>query len=102
MTTALRRRWYVVAAATVAAVVFGVLLALASCGESAPETVTVVAAGDMACDPTDPSFGDGTGKGDECQRQAVSDQAVALEPYAVLGLGDYQYEVPTAEAYQSE
>ncbi len=81
------------------ALVLAMLLGLRSCG---PEPVlTVVAAGDMACDETDPSYGGGSGVGDECRAQAVSDLAIALEPDALLGLGDYQYELPTSAAYRS-
>ena len=94
-----RRRWLPAVAALVVAIVAAVVLSLGACGAPPPETVTVVAVGDMACDPSDPSFGAGAGANDECQQQAVSDRAVAVNPDALLGLGDYQYEIPTSDAY---
>ena len=95
------RRWVPAAAALVVALVVAAVLSLGACSAPPPQTVTVVAVGDMACDPTDPSFGDGAGANDECRHQAVSDRALALGPDALLGLGDYQYEIPTSDAYDS-
>ncbi|AEV85687.1 alkaline phosphatase [Actinoplanes sp. SE50] len=67
-----------------------------------PDTVTVVAVGDMACDPADPDLKRATREqGDRCRQQAVSDIAVALRPDALLALGDVQYEMPTAEAFRT-
>lgn len=75
--------------------VIGTLLLLRSCGEDQPQSVTIVTAGDMGCDPKDPA----TGSARECKAQEVSDIAVGLKPYAFIGLGDYQYEIPTTEGY---
>ncbi|WP_236717970.1 metallophosphoesterase [Actinoplanes sp. TFC3] len=70
---------------------------LTRCSSSAgPVRVAVV--GDMACDPADPLFAAG---GAHCRSQAVSDLAVALNPAAFLGLGDFQYELPKADAYKT-
>jgi hypothetical protein len=67
-----------------------------------PDTVRVVAVGDMACDPDDPDLtATGPARGDRCRHQAVSDLAVALRPAVLLGLGDFQYELPTSEAYRT-
>ncbi|WP_203827418.1 metallophosphoesterase family protein [Actinoplanes palleronii] len=67
-----------------------------------PDTVTVVAAGDMACDPDDPDLHRATkAQGDRCRQQSVSDIAVALDPDYLLALGDLQYEMPTAAAYRT-
>lgn len=90
-----RRRRIIGVILTVVVIVAAVLLLLRSCGEEQPQSVTVVAAGDMGCDPKDPAVG----KGLDCQAQAVSDIAVGLQPYAFIGLGDYQYEIPTADGY---
>ena len=90
-----RRRWVTTAAAALAVVV-AVLLLLRGCG---PEDITVIAVGDMACAPTDPAYGQGKGVGDECQAKRVSDAAVKVGARAVLGLGDYQYELPSAADY---
>lgn len=66
-----------------------------------PETVRVAAVGDMVCDPDDPDFHHDTkAKGDHCRHRDVSGLAVAMNPDVLLGLGDYQYELPTTAAYQ--
>lgn len=90
-----RRLWRVLA--VIAVIVAAILLLLRACSGSAPDSVTVVAVGDMGCDPKDP----GVGTRVECQSQAVSDLAVEIAPYAFIGLGDYQYEVPTTEGYDT-
>jgi hypothetical protein len=55
-------------------------------------TTRAVAVGDIACAPTDPSYLGGNGTGNLCRQKATSDVALALDPQAVLGLGDLQYE----------
>ncbi|MEV6601503.1 metallophosphoesterase [Actinoplanes sp. NPDC051346] len=80
----------------VLALVLGWLLSRCS---TAPDTIRVVTVGDMACDPDDPDFA--TGANDHCKHKETSDLAVALNPEVFLGLGDYQYELPAAEAYRS-
>jgi hypothetical protein len=92
-----RRRRIIAATVTLLVVVLAALLLLRSCADEQPQSVTVVAAGDMGCDPKDP----GTGTALRCQAQAVSDIAVGLEPYAFIGLGDYQYEIPTTTGYDT-
>lgn len=93
-----RARMALAAGGAVAAVVAGALL-LRACAPAEPDVITAVAVGDMACDPTDPKFGGGQGEGDWCQQQAVSDLAVSMNPDLLLGLGDYQYELPTTQGY---
>lgn len=95
-----RSRRRTVAVVLVALVVVAAVLALRACLPSTPEELVVVAAGDMACDPTDPEFNAGAGTEEWCQQQRTSDVAVALDPDLVLGLGDYQYELPTSAAYE--
>jgi hypothetical protein len=68
-------------------------------GCTPPAAVRAVAAGDMACSPRDPKYGDGQGSGSDCRAAAVSDVAMELTPDVVLGLGDYQHEVPSAADY---
>ncbi|MDP9259040.1 MAG: hypothetical protein M3Q31_21180 [Actinomycetota bacterium] len=63
------------------------------------QTVRVAAAGDIACDPTSPSFNGGAGTATECQQKAVSDAILAGAYNAVLPLGDLQYENGTASAF---
>lgn len=89
-------RWLVASLAIVAAV----LLGLRACEEPPPSTIRAIAVGDMVCDPMDPQFNDGRGTAQGCQHRAVSDAAVALSPDALLGLGDYQFEVPDAASYR--
>ena len=57
---------------------------------------TVVAAGDIACDPSVNS-----GAPTRCDQAATAAQILALRPDAVLSLGDNQYERNTAAAYAS-
>jgi hypothetical protein len=53
--------------------------------------VTIVAAGDIACDATDPEFNGGNGSGAWCRAQATEALIRHLKPTAVLPLGDEQY-----------
>jgi hypothetical protein len=52
---------------------------------------SIVAAGDIACDPERPAFNGGDGDGLECRQEATSDLLVARY-VRVLALGDVQYE----------
>jgi hypothetical protein len=90
------KRKALIAGVTGVGLVVAGLLLLRGCGETTPQTVRAVAAGDMVCDPTDPGVGTET----RCRSQEVSDIAVGLNPDALLGLGDYVYEVPKTDTYQ--
>jgi len=59
----------------------------------------IVAVGDIACDPANPSFAGGQGTTNNCQQAATSDLAVAADPTAVLALGDLQYDCGGAQAF---
>ncbi len=67
---------------------------------------TVVAAGDIGCDPSDPAF---TGANPSaCQMRATADLAVSLAPRYVLPVGDTQYlenqvqgNEPSLDAYRA-
>ena len=59
-------------------------------------TVTIVAAGDIACDP---AHNVGTPK--DCDQAATADEIGQLNPTAVLTLGDNQYEDGTLAAFQA-
>jgi acid phosphatase type 7 len=61
----------------------------------------VAAAGDIACDPTSPSFKNGAGTTMSCRELAVSNLVIAQRPTAVLTLGDTQYECGDASAFQT-
>jgi hypothetical protein len=82
------------------AIIAAVLLGLRACEDPAPTTVRAIAVGDMVCDPEDPQFNAGQGTARGCQHRAASDAAVALNSDALLGLGDYQFEVPDAASYR--
>ncbi len=60
---------------------------------------TVVAAGDIACDPASSSFNNGLGAARNCRQLAVSDLAMRLKPTAVLTLGDTAYECGDPASY---
>jgi len=61
--------------------------------------VTVVAAGDIACDPTYPNFDGGAGTATGCHEKATSDLVATIKPKAVLALGDIQYVHGTTANY---
>lgn len=66
------------------------LLALASPAARAQDLV-VAAAGDIACDPGDPSYNGGDGTATACRMKATSDLLVGAGLTAVFLLGDDQY-----------
>jgi hypothetical protein len=75
------------------------LCALRAAGQASP--VTVVAAGDIACDPGDPDYNGGLGTLTRCRMLATSNVALGLAPAAVLLLGDNQYHDGTLAKYQA-
>ena len=60
------------------------------------QTVSIVAAGDIACDPAH-----NVGQPTDCDQAATANLIGALHPTAVLTLGDNQYENNTLAAYQA-
>jgi hypothetical protein len=73
-------------------------------GPSDERTFTVMAAGDIACDPTFSHFNAGQGDDQRCHELATSnlllaDHLMANHPDAVLALGDDQYEAATLPAF---
>ncbi|HCF28798.1 MAG TPA: hypothetical protein DEV81_16700 [Cyanobacteria bacterium UBA11049] len=60
----------------------------------------IAAAGDIACDPKDPSYNEGKGTANKCRMKATSDLLVNAGLVAVLPLGDEQYEIGTSSAFQ--
>jgi Calcineurin-like phosphoesterase len=56
----------------------------------------IAAAGDIACDPSDPGYNGGSGTSDRCRQRATSDLLVGAGLSAVLPLGDIQYDAPSA------
>ena len=61
----------------------------------------IAAAGDIACDPGSPRFGNGLGTGFDCRQRATSDLLVGGGYEAVLALGDIQYEVGAVDAFEA-
>jgi hypothetical protein len=61
-----------------------------------PTTVTIVAAGDIACDPAT-----NIKQPADCDQAATANEIGQLAPTAVLTLGDNQYEDGTLAAFQS-
>ncbi len=59
--------------------------------------VTIGAAGDIACDPTDPSFGAPPGPGVPCRAAETSELLTDAGLAAVLPLGDLQYSCASPE-----
>lgn len=58
----------------------------------------IMAAGDIACDPTDPAFNGGNGTSARCQESWTAAELAGAS--AVLPLGDTQYKCGTLSAYQ--
>jgi hypothetical protein len=61
----------------------------------------VAAAGDIACNPTDPFYNGGAGTAAACRMKATSDLLVGGGFAAVLVLGDNQYEDGALSRYQA-
>lgn len=59
----------------------------------------VAAAGNVACDPADPSYNGGSGTAIACRQQSTSDLLVGRQLDAVLMLGDGQYFCGGYQAY---
>jgi hypothetical protein len=59
----------------------------------------IIAAGDIACSTTDPSYNNGSGTATACRQRATSDLVVAQSSAAVLALGDLQYNVATLDQF---
>jgi acid phosphatase type 7 len=62
--------------------------------------VTIVAAGDISCDPASGSFNGGNGTTDSCRMKATANLISSINPRAVLTLGDNQYENGALTQYQ--
>jgi acid phosphatase type 7 len=60
---------------------------------------TIAAAGDIACDHTSSKFNGGLGTPVYCHMLAVSNMILAMNPDAVLALGDTQYETGTIDQF---
>lgn len=74
---------------------------LVTVSQASGQTVTVMVAGDIACDPADTSFNGGLGTSSRCRQKATSDLVLAQSPDAVFALGDLQYENGTLSAFNA-
>jgi hypothetical protein len=63
--------------------------------------ITVVAVGDIGCDPIDPAFNDTFGTTNACHMRQTKALVDAIGPAAVLALGDMQEEEGTIEQYMA-
>jgi concanavalin A-like lectin/glucanase superfamily protein/calcineurin-like phosphoesterase family protein len=61
----------------------------------------IAAAGDIACDPSDPGYYGGNGTTGRCQQKATSNLVVGTGLSGVLTLGDEQYDDATLSKFQS-
>ena len=61
----------------------------------------IAAAGDISCDPADPSYNGGAGTATACRMRATSDLLTAGGLAAVLLLGDNQYEDGSLAKFQA-
>ena len=59
----------------------------------------VVAVGDIACDPDSGFFNNGEGIAGACHQLYTADLVAQIQPDAIVGLGDYQYENGTLDKY---
>lgn len=74
--------------------------ALASGSPSAAGDPVIMAAGDIACDPTNSNFNGGNGSSSSCRQKYTSDLLVNSGAAAVLPLGDIQYYCGGLSAFQ--
>jgi acid phosphatase type 7 len=65
-----------------------------------PTEAYIAAAGDVACDPTRPSFNGGIGTARSCRALYTSDLLLEMDLWAVLLLGDLQYDDGLLWKYQ--
>lgn len=68
--------------------------------DAAEGSVTVVAAGDIACSPSSSYFNGGLGTATKCRQKYTADLIGQLGADAVLTLGDNQYEEGTVEQFR--
>ena len=60
--------------------------------QARPGDPVIAGAGDVACDPSSPSFNDGYGTSTSCRQQHTSDELLKMDLDSVFMLGDAQYE----------
>ncbi len=68
---------------------------------STAASAVVAAAGDIACDPSDPNYHGGSGTSTACRQKYTSDIIVNGDYDAVLALGDLQYDSGSLSDFNS-
>jgi hypothetical protein len=68
--------------------------------QAEPGDPVVAGAGDIACDPSTPSFNDGYGSPGTCHERYTSDAMLKMDLDSVLMLGDAQYEDGTPDKWR--
>ena len=64
-------------------------------------SVTIAAAGDIACNPAEPNYNNGNGADGECMQKATADLVLAGSYAKVLALGDLQYDCGSLAAFNA-
>jgi hypothetical protein len=64
-------------------------------------SVSVAAAGDIACHPNEPAYNNGNGNGSECMQKATAALVTAGSFDKVLALGDLQYDCGSLAAFNA-
>ena len=64
-------------------------------------SVSIAAAGDIACHPNEQDYNNGNGNGSVCMQKATSDLVVAGSYDKVLALGDLQYDCGSLAAFNA-
>ena len=64
-------------------------------------SVTIAAAGDIACNPSEPNYNNGNGANNQCMQKATADLVLAGSYAKVLALGDLQYDCGSLAAFNA-
>jgi acid phosphatase type 7 len=64
-------------------------------------SVTIAAAGDIACNTANPNYNNGNGANGECMQKATADLVLAGSYAKVLALGDLQYDCGSLDAFNA-
>jgi Tol biopolymer transport system component len=69
--------------------------------QARPGDPLLAGAGDIACDPSSPNYGDGYGTSTGCRQRATANQLLRMDLAGVLMLGDSQYEDSTMDKFMA-
>src|SRR5438094_771805 len=76
------------------------LAAAGAAGQARAADPVLAGAGDISCDPLNSNYRGGLGSSAACRQKYTSDLLVAMNPAAVINLGDNQYECGSLAAFQ--